>query len=57
MLLLWLRLRYCWCVGGCSSLVLLLLLLPSTVNGLNGNLAEQNRPYGSIRGIETRRSP
>ena len=34
-----------------------MLLLPSTVNGLNGNLAEQNRPYGSIRGIETRRGP
>ena len=34
-----------------------MLLLPSTVNGLNGDLAEQNRPYGSIRGIETRRGP
>ncbi|MFM7668952.1 MAG: c-type cytochrome [Burkholderiaceae bacterium] len=34
-----------------------LLLLPSSVNGLNGNLADQNRPYGSIRGIETRRNP
>jgi cytochrome c len=33
------------------------MLLPSTVNGLNGNLADQNRPYGSIRGIETRRNP
>ena len=32
-----------------------MLVLPSSVNGLNGNLAEQNRPYGSIRGIETRR--
>ncbi|MFM7227078.1 MAG: c-type cytochrome, partial [Betaproteobacteria bacterium] len=34
-----------------------LLLLPSSVNGLNGNLADQSRPYGSIRGIETRRNP
>jgi hypothetical protein len=41
----------------CSIDTNAMLLLPSTVNGLNGNLAEQNRPYGSIRGIETRRNP
>jgi hypothetical protein len=34
-----------------------LVPLPSTVNGLNGNLAEQNRSYGSIRGIDTSRRP
>lgn len=43
------------CMRDCAVDLNSLLLLPSTVNGLNGNLAEQNRPYGSIRGIETRR--
>jgi hypothetical protein len=32
-----------------------LVVLPASVNGLNGNLAEQNRPYGSTRGIDTSR--
>lgn len=45
------------CMRDCPIDTNTMLLLPSTVNGLNGNLAEQNRPYGSIRGIETRRSP
>lgn len=45
------------CMRDCPVDTNSLLLLPSTVNGLNGNLAEQHRPYGSIRGIETRRSP
>jgi cytochrome c len=29
------------------------VVLPPSVNGLNGNLAEQNRTYGFIRGMET----
>jgi len=45
------------CMRDCPIDTNAILLLPSTVNGLNGNLADQNRPYGSIRGIETRRSP
>ena len=45
------------CMRDCPIDTSGMLLLPSTVNGLNGNLAEQNRPYGSIRGIETRRGP
>jgi len=32
-----------------------LLVLPSSVNGRNGNLAEQNRSYGAVRGIDTSR--
>lgn len=43
------------CMRDCPVDTNSLLLLPSTVNGLNGNLADQNRPYGSIRGIETQR--
>lgn len=34
-----------------------LTVLPSAVNGLNGNLAEQDRSYGAIRGINTARRP
>lgn len=45
------------CMRDCPVDTNSLLLLPSSVNGLNGNLADQNRPYGSIRGIETRRNP
>ena len=45
------------CMRDCPVDTNAMLLLPSTVNGLNGNLADQNRPYGSIRGIETRRNP
>jgi hypothetical protein len=30
-----------------------LVVLPPSVNGLNGNLAEQNRNYGLIRGVDT----
>lgn len=43
------------CMRDCPVDTGSMLVLPSSVNGLNGNLAEQNRPYGSIRGIETRR--
>lgn len=45
------------CMRDCLVDTNTMLVLPSTVNGLNGNLADQNRPYGSIRGIETRRAP
>jgi hypothetical protein len=30
-----------------------LVVLPPSVNGLNGNLAEQNRSYGLVRGVDT----
>lgn len=45
------------CMRDCPVDVDKLVPLPSIVNGLNGNLAEQNRPYGSIRGIDTSRRP
>jgi cytochrome c len=45
------------CMRDCPVDTNTMLVLPSSVNGLNGNLADQNRPYGSIRGIETRRAP
>jgi cytochrome c len=45
------------CMRDCQVDTNTMLVLPSSVNGLNGNLADQNRPYGSIRGIETRRAP
>lgn len=43
------------CMNDCPVNLGSLVVLPSTVNGLNGNLAEQNRPYGAIRGIDTGR--
>ncbi len=43
------------CVQDCKVDERSLLVLPATVNGRNGNLAEQNRPYGSVRGIDTGR--
>lgn len=43
------------CMRDCPVNAGSLVVLPTTVNGLNGNLAEQNRPYGSIRGIDTSR--
>ncbi len=45
------------CMRDCPVDFSKLVPLPSVVNGLNGNLADQNRPYGSIRGIDTRRRP
>jgi len=44
------------CMQDCKVNEKSLAVLPVSVNGLNGNLAEQNRPYGSIRGIDTSRS-
>lgn len=44
------------CMSNCPVNPASLTVLPPSVNGLNGNLAEQNRSYGSIRGIDTRRS-
>lgn len=43
------------CMQDCKVNEKSLVVLPVSVNGLNGNLAEQNRPYGSTRGIDTRR--
>ncbi len=43
------------CMSDCPVNAGSLVVLPSTVNGLNGNLAEQNRPYGAILGIDTGR--
>ncbi len=45
------------CMSDCPVNFGSMVVLPSTVNGLNGNLAEQNRPYGAIRGIDTGRHP
>jgi cytochrome c len=43
------------CMQDCKVNEKSLVVLPASVNGLNGNLAEQNRPYGSTRGIDTSR--
>lgn len=43
------------CMQDCKVNEKSLVVLPVSVNGLNGNLAEQNRPYGSTRGIDTSR--
>ena len=43
------------CMQNCRVDERTLVVLPPAVNGLNGNLAEQNRAYGSIRGIDTAR--
>lgn len=41
------------CMSQCKVNEQSLVVLPASVNGLNGNLAEQNRTYGPIRGIDT----
>lgn len=43
------------CMKDCTVDARSLLVLPSSVNGRNGNLAEQNRSYGAVRGIDTSR--
>lgn len=43
------------CVKDCKVNEQSLQVLPATVNGRNGNLADQNRTYGSVRGIDTSR--
>ncbi len=43
------------CMSDCPVNAGALVVLPSTVNGLNGNLAEQDRSWGAIRGIDTGR--
>lgn len=43
------------CMSNCATNPSSLTVLPPGVNGLNGNLAEQNRSYGAIRGIVTNR--
>ena len=45
------------CMRDCPVNLGSLVVLPSSVNGLNGNLAEQDRSYGAIRGIDTGRRP
>jgi cytochrome c len=44
------------CMSNCPVNPASLAVLPPSVNGLNGNLADQNRSYGAIRGIDTRRN-
>ena len=43
------------CMKDCTVNEKSLLVLPATINGLNGNLANQNRTYGPVRGIDTSR--
>lgn len=43
------------CMKDCTVNEKSLLVLPATINGLNGNLAHQNRTYGPVRGIDTSR--
>ena len=43
------------CMSHCRVNESSLVVLPPAVNGLNGNLAEQNRPWGPLRGVDTRR--
>jgi cytochrome c len=41
------------CMNDCPVNEQSLVVLPTSVNGLNGNLAEQNRSYGLVRGVDT----
>ena len=41
------------CMNDCYVNEQSLVVLPPSVNGLNGNLAEQNRSYGLVRGLDT----
>jgi cytochrome c len=41
------------CMNDCPVNEQSLIVLPTSVNGLNGNLAEQNRSYGLVRGVDT----
>lgn len=43
------------CMKDCVVNEKSLVVLPATINGRNGNLANQNRSYGSVLGIETSR--
>lgn len=43
------------CMKDCPVEATSLMVLPASVNGRNGNLAQQNRNYGSVRGIDTSR--
>lgn len=43
------------CMKDCAVNEKSLAVLPATINGRNGNLANQNRAYGSVRGIDTSR--
>jgi len=41
------------CMKNCTVNRNSLTVIPSKYNGLNGNLADQNRKYGFIKGVET----
>lgn len=43
------------CMSQCKVNEASLVVLPAAVNGLNGNLAQQNRQWGPVRGIDTSR--
>jgi cytochrome c len=43
------------CMNNCRVNESSLVVLPPTVNGLNGNLADQNRNWGPVRGVDTGR--
>lgn len=43
------------CMSNCRVNESSLVVLPPTVNGLNGNLADQNRNWGPLRGVDTSR--
>lgn len=43
------------CMSNCRVNESSLVVLPPAVNGLNGNLAEQNRSWGPVRGVDTSR--
>ena len=43
------------CMKDCPVNESSLAVLPPAVNGLNGNLAEQNRQWGPVRGVDTGR--
>jgi cytochrome c len=43
------------CMKDCKTNPTSLVVLPASVNGRNGNLANQNRTYGLVRGIDTGR--
>jgi len=43
------------CEKNCAVDEKSLVVLPAAINGRNGNLADQNRRYGSVRGVDTSR--
>jgi cytochrome c len=41
------------CMSGCKVDEASLVVLPPSGRGLNGNLADQNRAWGPVRGVDT----